>query len=208
MSDMYRELTLVSLKAHFVALRHLFYIYLEQSSNPNRGQRAVGMKLWFERERFLAFGRSPGLNSDQLQPMPFDELSTLYDKAQETMVSLYQKLECELHQTGCGEHKDSGNIGEESVLDGRILENDVYELVGSLWDLLSLIEKRKAEDEWVRAMLNTEDIENLDNIGRTFGLEDDSVYEKGAAMAMMEKLRLAISSEPWFNSYNLDLWFL
>ena len=196
MAEICGELTLVSLKAHFLTLRRIFHIYLDQSSKPKRGRKAAGMKLWFERERFLAFGRILGLNRDQIVPVPFDELSTLFDKAQGTMVSLYRKLERELHRIDSGEHKDSGNIGEESVQDERILENDVYELVGSLWDLLSPAEKRNAENEWLRAMLNTEDVERLDDIGRTCGLEDDSMYEKGAAIAMMKKVRLAILTDP------------
>ena len=201
MSDIYRELTLVSLRAHFLALRHVFQNYLEHFSNP-KTRRSAGMKLWFERERFLAFGRILGLNSEQMAPVPSEELCTLYDKAQEAMISLYRKLEYELHQIDSSEYKDSGKIGEESLPDEKILENDVHELVGSLWDLLSPAEKRKAENEWLRAMLNTEDVERLDNIGRTIGIEDDSMYEKGAAMAMMKKIRLAILSDPRTVSHN------
>ena len=196
MSEIFGELTLVSLKAHFFALRHVFQIYLEQSSTPKRGRRPAGMKLWFERERFLVFGRILGLSSIQMTPLPFDELSTLYDKALGTMVSLYQKLENEVDQIGSGDYKYPGNIREETVSDGRVLENDVHELVGSLWDLLSPTEKRKAENKWLQAILNTEDVERLGNIGRTFRLEDDSMYERGVAMAMMKKLRLAILSDP------------
>ena len=196
MADICGELTLVSLKAHFLALRHVFQIYLEQSSDPKRGRKAAGMKLWYERERFLAFGRILGLNGDQMAPLPFNKLSTMYDKAHGTMVSLYRKLEYELDRLDSGEYKNSCDIGEESVQEGRILENGVYELVGSLWDLLSPAEKRKAENEWLRAMLNTEDVEHLNNIGRTFESEDDSMYEKGAAIAMMKKVRLAMLSDP------------
>ncbi|KAL2038546.1 hypothetical protein N7G274_008593 [Stereocaulon virgatum] len=195
-SDICGELTLISLKAHFTALRHVFHRYFEESATPPKGQRSAGMKFWLEWERFLAFGRTLGLDSDQVALIPADEMSALYEKAQRTMVTLYKKLERELDQMDSDALEDPDSIGEESVQVVKNFENDVSELVGSLWNLLSRAEKRKAENAWLRAMLNTEDIERLDVIGHTFGSEDDPLYEKGAATAMMKKVRLEILSNP------------
>lgn len=63
-------------------------------------------------------------------------------------------------------------------------------LVQELWDILPDAELRKAESIWVQSMLDTDDSERLDRIERALSSESQRVYQEGAAMVLMKKIRL------------------
>ncbi|KAL8678041.1 MAG: hypothetical protein Q9186_005572 [Xanthomendoza sp. 1 TL-2023] len=187
-TDICEELSFISLKSHYLAVHQIFNRSLERSADPRDGRSVPGMKLWFERERFVAFGRVLGLDSVRVAPTQSDDLSTNYDRAQMTMVTLHRRLEDELDRTD--------SIEEDRAHLIKVFENDICKLVDSLWNLLSPAEERKAEHAWLQRVTDTKNINHLHNLGRTFGSLDGPMYEKGAAIAMMKKVRLQILSNP------------
>lgn len=187
-AEVCRELSFISLKSHYLAVHHGFHRLLGRSAAPRDVQSVPSMKLWFERERFVAFGRIWGLDSDRVASTHSEDLNTDYDGAQMTMVTLHRRLEDELGRRN--------SIEDDGVHLIRIFETDVCKLVDSLWNLLSPAEERKAEHAWLQTVTDTENIDHLYDLGRTFGSIDGPMYEKGVAIAMMKKIRLQILSNP------------
>ena len=193
------DLTLISLKAYLDNVCLWFSKYMEQHTAPWMERTSMGMKLWFESERLAAFGYVTGLDNDKLLSMTFSDLNCNYDaylEALKTLLIAFQEAESEGLMLKPDATSWRENRMEREDCARRHLEKAICEQVESLWSLLPLKEKRKAETAWLQAMLNTKDVRRLENVERAFRDEDDSVYEKGAAMAMMKKIGLEMKSNP------------
>ena len=198
--EVYTELALISLRAHLIATRDHFHGYLKNSAPGTTGQTPNRMKLWLETERLSAFAYITGLDSDDVNSLSSDNLIKHYEK----YVNIFKDMATSYPE---GESKSVAVQAElMGGLDNRTrsqsdsltedLDNEICELVESMWNLLPTKERRKAEDVWLRTMLNTENVRRLEGIERTFKTEDDSLYEKGAAPAMMKNIRLSIKTNP------------
>ncbi|KAI4169214.1 MAG: hypothetical protein LQ343_005876 [Gyalolechia ehrenbergii] len=194
------ELTLISLKAHFIPVCDLFRRYFAKHTARGMGQPPNKMRLWFESERLAAFGYVTGLDSDEMISRSFSNLSGRYHeylKALKTMAVLFEELETKKPTlTPDAIQGTDGSTATSYDPFGEPLENDICGQVESLWNLLPTSEQRKAEAAWLRTMLDTEDVRHLDDVERAFRSEDDPVFEKGAAMAMMKKIGLNMRSNP------------
>ncbi|KAL9100714.1 MAG: hypothetical protein Q9163_003940 [Psora crenata] len=182
--DICADLTLISLKAHFITVRDLFRGYIARGISQTWNK----MKLWFGSERLAAFGYVTSLDSDEMISQSFSNLSSRYDeylKALKTMTVLFQEIE-----------NKSPTLTPDTIARPfcERLENDICGQVESLWNLLPTSEQRKAEAVWLRMMLDTEDARRLDDVEQAFKSEDGPAFEKGAAMAMMKKIGLAVKS--------------
>lgn len=197
--DICADLTLISLRAHLIAVRNFFQEYVKPYAAKRAEQTSNRMKLWLESERLAAFGYVTGLDSDEMISLSFSNLHSCYDeylKALKTMAVLFQEVESKSLSAKSDSVRGPGNSIEDYDHFSERAENDICELTESLWSLLPNNEQRKAEDTWFRIMLNTEDVRHLDVVERAFRSEDNPTYEKGAAMAMMKKIRLEMKSNP------------
>lgn len=197
--DICAELTLISLKAHFITVSDLFRRHIENYTTSRMGQTSNKMKLWFESERLAAFGYVTSLDSDEMIFQSFCNLNDRYDeylKILKTMAILFQELEAKsptLTPDAIQGTEDSTATYDRFC---ERLETDICGQVESLWSLMPASEQRKAEAAWLRIMLDTEDVHRLDDVERAFKSEDDPAFEKGAAMAMMKKIGLNMKNNP------------
>lgn len=197
--DICADLTIISLKAHVIIVRDFFHECIENYTAERTEQNSNRMKLWFENERFAAFAYVTGLGSDEMTSLSSGNLNSRYDdylKILKPMAALLQEVKSENLTVETDVIRRPENSAENSDRVSKRFENDIYERVESLWNLLPTNEKRKAEAAWLRAMLDTEDVRRLDDVERAFKSEDDPAYEKGAAMAMMKKIGLNMKSNP------------
>lgn len=194
-ADICAELSMISLRAHFIAVHDAFSEHVKSFAAMSTGQESAGtMKLWFEKERLTAFGHISGFDSKKLAHIPSDDLNKRYDEYRRPLVEIFCKLE--RFSPNSRAAQESYNSIESIAHLNRCLEDDIYNLVESLWSLLPPNQKKMAERAWLQVMLNTENVDRLDDIELTFKIEDDPVYEKGAAMANMKKIRLELQSDP------------
>lgn len=191
MNEITSNLTLISLKAHFIATYDMFNQYMERYKAK---QRPNAMKTWFGREKLSAFGYVFGLNDGNTTMEHAIDSRKLYDECRSTLVKLFHKLESQRHLLESDPPKEHSRIVENSVQNEELVTQDIYALVESLWSLLSPIEKKKAESVWLRTVLDTENIDLLGQVEHTFIEANDSAYQKGAAMAMMKKLRIEMQT--------------
>lgn len=158
--------------------------------------------MWFENEQLAAFNHVIDLNSDKMIPQAFNILNDCYDKhftILKTMTVLFQKIEIKrITLTSDAIQETEGNRAIYNSFD-ECLENDIYEQVESLWNLLPTNEQRKTKAVWLWIMLNTENLRRLNDVERTFKSENNSVFEKDAAMIMMKKIALNMK----FNSTSI-----
>ena len=73
-------------------------------------------------------------------------------------------------------------------------------MIEFLWNFLPTNEQGKAKATWLRIMLNIEDVHRLNDVEQAFKFENDSIYEKNAAMIMMKRIELNIK----FNSISMS----
>ena len=193
------DLAQISLKAHFITVRDLFHKYIRQKAAKGTEQTSNKMKLWFESERLAAFGYVTGLDSAEMMTPSSSNLTNHYDKYLKALKNMAVRLE-EVESQSLTWKGDaapgSENSAHKYAHSSERFENDVCELVETLWNLLPMNERRKAEAAWIRSMLDTEDVRRLNNVERAFKSGDDPTYEKGAAMAMMKRIGLNIKSNP------------
>lgn len=195
----YTDLTLISLKAHFIACRNLFHEYVERNMKGRSSETSNNIKLWFASERLTAFGYVTGFDSSDMSSSYESDLNSRYDehlKILNTIIALFQDVEVASHAVKAGvggETKSSARIHDHS---GERIEHDVCGQVENLWQLLPINGQRKAESAWLRTMLNTDDVGRLDHVEKSFKSEIGPVFEKGAAIAMMKKIALNIKSNP------------
>ena len=197
--DICADLTQISLKAHFITVRDLFHRYMKQFAANRTEQTFDRMRLWFESERLAAFGYVTGLDSDKIIFLPSSDLNSRYDeylKALKTMAGRFHEVESQslamMSITTVGQE----NGADECASFVERFQDDINGLVETLWDLLPMNERRKAEAAWLRSMLDTEDVGRLDDVERIFKSDKDSTYEKCAALAMMKRIGLNMKSNP------------
>jgi len=204
-----RQLAHLSLKAHFFAV-------LETLTNVvYQGPPGVvtSMKLWFEWERLKAFGNVLRLSGIVLEHSMPEIIGQHSARCVGIMLELFHQLspvrglpevaEGVVNAPEPSKEASSPSTQPDEILRDntdepqKMLETDVQRLVEELWGLLPQAELRKAERIWVHSMLtNTESIEQLDDLERTLSSERSTMYQQGAAMAMMKKIRLELIHSP------------
>ncbi|KAG8527748.1 uncharacterized protein KY384_007902 [Bacidia gigantensis] len=194
MADLCVEITFISLKAHFGAVRSLFQAHVERCARPI-DRPSMGMTLWFEQERFLTFGQILGLHDDDPTLSLIQDLAHLHNDIRKIMTRLYFEFKDHDHQTQRDQNQSPDHDLEYSS-HVEALETRIKESVKLLWDCLPTEARRKGEAFWIRAILRCEEPGYFNEIQHSFRLEDDPAYEEGAAMAMMKQIRLEIDSNP------------
>ena len=195
-AELCAELGFISLRSHFTAILEAFLARVGYSGALNGRQMPEQMKLWFEMQRFIACGYILGLGSNNIEYVPFNDLDSRYDEILLILKALHHGLGSENTLPEFDEMRENNPAIGKSADIVRYRGDDVVGLVQSLWGLLSSKERRRAETAWLRATMDTEDINRLDDVEQVFKFKDDPVYEKGAAMAMMRRIRLAMDSNP------------
>ncbi|KIW71202.1 hypothetical protein, variant 2 [Phialophora macrospora] len=200
----------LSVKAHFFAVLDTLTSMLE-APEPAALAGRHSMKIWFERERFRAFGNVLYLyGSDPDAPNP-DISEKTQEMCVKAMVQLFRRLPraedaAEIPQNAAAPsdnhagyankmaHLPSSEIVKSEAT--TVLEADVQNLTQQLWDLLPEAQLKRVETIWVNSMLEVEDIDVLDRLERALGSERSRIYQEGAAMAMMKRIRLEMAHDP------------
>jgi serine/threonine protein kinase len=196
-TDICAELSIISLRAHFVAALAAFGNFMEQSTTMGMERKSEKMKLWFEMERLKAFGQILGLDSKRIASIPSGDLNDRYHEYLRLLTALLRKLQPQSALSDSDALQGSDDTTENSICVNRSLQDDACALNDCLWDLLPPKERTRAETVWLRAMLDTDNVSWLEEVERTFKFEeDDLLYEKGAAMAMIKKIGLEMDSNP------------
>ena len=199
MEDICANLTVISLKAHLITVREHFQKYIERYIANKTAQTTNQMKIWFGSERLAAFDHV--ICSDSVKTMPLFSSTTnsRYDdfiKTLKAMAVQFREVDSVSFPVKPDAIRGPENSTENSKRSIERVENDICKLVESLWNLLPTNEQEKAEAAWLRAILDTEDVRRLNDVEQAFKSEDDPIYEKGAAMAMMKRIGLSIKSNP------------
>lgn len=208
MAQVCKYLAHLSLKAHFFAVLELLTDAIGRCTPGPR----TSMKLWLERERLQAFGSIAHLSGTLLEHLMPDFVLQNTAKAIEIMVTLFHRLSSLSSLSGSAEgvanelSSSSQVLAQPKQINEQVpdeisefhqnLETDVQRLIQELWDLLPDAELRNAETQWVRSMLKTNSIQQLDDLGKTLGAEQSIMYQQGAAMTMMRKIRLEMLDNP------------
>jgi serine/threonine protein kinase len=188
MATIYKTLTFLSLKAHFIAVQKRLAELLRPNLVAETSHRPTANNLWFLQERFYAWGRT--LNLDENYPAA--DLSTtmdgLHDRSISTVTALFHALEN--WGRGLESHRIEGGSRIADDPDAQnILENQVDQHVESLWDLLPAYLRRRAQDYWHQAILCTDNKGVLGDVHRALKSRY-AVCDVAHAMAMIRKIRL------------------
>ena len=196
-ADICTRLAFVSLRAHFSAVSQAF------SDCPNytfdvRGSNGIErtMSKWFDRQKFFAFGLALGIQGHRDVMQHRNEISRIHNEASSVMVNLYRSIAEESRQKSPKESIKSIGASEASYSRPRDPETRVAVLINSLWSLLPPTAIKEAEMTWLNSILGTEDINYLSDLETCLKIEDTPLYEKGAAVAAMKRVRLEMLSNP------------
>src|SRR3569833_1804053 len=195
------RLGLLSLMAHFfAALDHLDEL-VDGMRQVNLMQGGLLMKAWFEEERLKAFGNVMclfGANAEQ-------EVPETVRRHGEACVQILLRIFHQLRQSyGATSARETTKIQQQNLpqhAGGRAepitletLDGSVRSLVDELWAVLPEAGMQAAERLWVHSMLaNQDSTQWLDELEKTLYSEMRPMYQQGAAMAMMRKIRLGLA---------------
>ena len=199
MEDICAHLTRISLKAHLIAVRELFHQYIKRYIANKTAQTTNQMKIWFASERLAAFDHVICSDSDKTMSLFSSNTASRYDDSIKTLKAMAihfreaESMSFSVKPDAIREPENSAENGNPFI---ERVENDICKMIESLWNILPTNEQGKAEAAWLRAMLGTEDVHRLNDVEQAFKSEDDRIYEKGAAMAMMKRIGLSIKSNP------------
>jgi serine/threonine protein kinase len=170
------KLALLSLRAHFVAVKEQFSHYVGSNPASVAYDRPTTKNLWFLQERFRAWGMALALDGNQFSSDYLNNLGRLHDKSIESMVTLFHNLE-------------NGAPKTSNSDDQYLFETRIDQPVEILWNLLPSNLRRRAEDYWHQAILSTEDSAILDVVHHALQ-SPYTIYNVADAIAKMRKVRL------------------
>ncbi|KAF2259195.1 kinase-like protein [Lojkania enalia] len=215
--DLCHSLAILSLKAHFVAVRDELTTIMEINDAQRHGP-ATTMTLWFQCERFKAFGNVLGLDKAELDIVLPEEVEKRHEKLIGLMLDIFNRLStyqgAASAPTSVPELPPSSqthpasylvDIDSEHTITDDFFETELRKLLDELWTLLPRSELKRVESTWVRAMLDTDDVSRLGNLEESLSLQPQPVYQEAASMAAMARIRLEIRGNP--TSGNEDLEF-
>jgi hypothetical protein len=189
------KLAPLSLRAHSVAVQQEFREYLVTDATSETHGKWTTNSFWFLQERFRAWDRSLALGTTEPSADLLVTLHQVHDKATSIMADLVWKVETR--------RKDKeitrGTLTAKDADSQYAFENQIDQLVESLWDLLPRVLQRYAQDYWHQAILCTDSQGVLDDVRQTLKLRY-TVYNIADAMAKMRKLRLRMLHPGSFES--------
>ncbi|KAK5634957.1 hypothetical protein RRF57_010669 [Xylaria bambusicola] len=191
-------LTHLSLRAHSFTVQQKFREHLETEFVPDAHDGWTASSIWFLQERFRSWDRSLSLNATEPSADLLLTLHQIHDKSTSTMADLVRKLE-----TRKKDKEDTqGSIPTAGDADIQYtFENQVDQLVESLWDLLPPVLQRHAEDYWHQAILCTDSQVALDDIRQRLKMRY-TVHNITDAIAKMRKVRLEMLQPDSFETAN------
>jgi len=185
-------------------MKSLSKLLEQMSSESTRGRG--NMSLWFERERLRAFGRAMLHDEPDSDGQVSSITEGLHGHCSGKIRTILQTLS-EL-ETGPECSKTEGR----SRLSADDVSGSLRGLVQSLWDILPEHQIRMVELQWIQQVLDSqEEVRELEDIGlelssRTSGATTSgSIYQLGAALATMKKIRMEILSNPSAGGFDGDL---
>ncbi|KAI1806720.1 kinase-like protein [Daldinia bambusicola] len=178
MTHICHTLTLLSIRAHSVAVQKEFLKHLKHTHTTTT------KNIWFLQRRFLAWDYGLGLSTIELSDT-LDTANRIHDKSISIMANIVYELE-----TGLQETIETNESQPNQGIDAQYtFENQLDQLVEGLWDLLPSNMQRRAQDYWHQSILCTDDRATLDGIHQKLKSRY-LVYDTADAIAKMRKIRL------------------
>lgn len=217
------RLALLCVKSHFFAVLECLTEALEAKSFEIPATTG-SMRIWFEKERLRAFGHVLCLydidwNASILKFI--DQENAICVGIMVQLFKIFRPSQVDIEvQTGVTSELNVSTVQasfSKTMLappESRTTEFlvnqelEVQRLIQELWDMLPKAQLKKVENIWVNSMLETDDIDQLSHLEKALSLDRSNAYQKGAAMAMMRKLRLEMIRQPTSSSELRDLEFL
>jgi len=154
--------------------------YLEAISSDEPHRRMNTNNIWFSQQRLEAWEHSLALDKAIVPTELTSFLKEIHDESTRTIADLCDKFKLEKNT----KRTETG----ESVNAHYAFENEIDQLIESLWDRPPTSLQRHATDYWHQAILCTTDTGDLTQVKHTLRLRYGvhSVH----AMAVMRKMRL------------------
>jgi serine/threonine protein kinase len=180
------SLTSLSIRAHYLNILKRFTEYLRPTSSTNSCDGANGNtnNVWFLQQRFHAWGSSLSLDKIDTPTYISSLLGRTHDESTNIMANIFDKLEPE-------DAEERAHVSATSEDNARhfVFENELDQLVESLWAQLPSSLQRRATDYWHQAVLSTNNSSAMTHVGQRLRLRY-GVHSVAHAMAMMKKIRL------------------
>lgn len=196
-------LSLLNVKAHLCAVMERFNKIVEADPSQS-GIFESSMKIWFERERLRAFGKVMRLDSLDRDTQHSEII--ILDKCAMILKQLFERLQTFTdtdHLLSASKTDDALAESEAPSLEtielsvakiAAAFAADIQNRIQELWDVLPKAQLRKTERIWLKVMLELDKVGQLGNLEQALSAEEPSVYQEGAALAMMKQIRLELST--------------
>ncbi|GAB1317158.1 Protein kinase domain-containing protein [Madurella fahalii] len=203
-AEIRNSLALIDLRARYTTVDDRLSEFLRPAGSEGTIYHA-DMELWFERERLRVFGRALGLDgsikSDQIPNVTealhshcSAKFSEMLERIDELRVLNPSRVDAE---PSASRTELESSQGFDDTLCAASVTGSFRELVQGLWDVLSAQQIRMVEAQWIHQILQPRDTQDLENIRSALSTATTrSVYQKGAALAAMKKIRMEILSNP------------
>lgn len=200
-----------SLKAQYDTVCDSMTHLLELTNSENEQPQSM-MNIWFERERLHAFGQAFGLDDTiDDETTPAIEEHT-YDRCFKKLSGLFKIIHsfrearhAEVERRDASENETEMRLEREIESDTTLsctlpsynLSRSMSEIIQGLWDILTEPQRRFVEAAWVRRILESQDVQGLRRVHSSLSFSGPKrIYKRGAALAMMKKIRLEMLSNP------------
>jgi serine/threonine protein kinase len=181
------QLTFLSLRAHCIEAQVQFSRHMHPSPSSASRDQETANNIWFLQERFCAWGRALMLDATESTPELLPTLHPLHDKFTRVMTAIVDRLGGERKRLIKRESAPTNDDIDEQYT----FENEIDQLVESLWDDLTPELRKRAQDHWHQAILCNESKGFLDSVQQTLKSRY-KVYDIADAMAKMRKIRLEV----------------
>ena len=172
-------LSVASLKAHFQAVEKRFARHLAGDFDTPGVDRRYADNLWLFQERLRAWGHALLLHRSEIGPGLSSTIEELHDVSIADLVALFQQLNTRSPHS-------PGNLSDEKQ---SSFEGALDQLIERLWDHLPTSLRRRAENCWHQAILETKDMAVFESVHRQLRTRY-TVYDITNALAMMKKISL------------------
>ncbi|KAI1631179.1 kinase-like protein [Biscogniauxia mediterranea] len=195
-TDICDKLTLLSMRAHSVAVQQEFHKYLRLVLTPEVHNSTTTNNVWFLQERFRAWEHALTLNTTKPSADLLKTLHGIHDKSTNIMADLVYQLETRRKDKKVIDGSAMAAEDADALYD---FESRIDQLVESLWDFLPPTLQRHAQDYWHQAIFCTDSQGDLDGVQQTLKSRY-TVYDIADAMAKMRKIRLELLRPDSFES--------
>ncbi|KAI9695218.1 MAG: hypothetical protein M1820_008790 [Bogoriella megaspora] len=202
----------IAMKMTYRAALEMFQRLVENTTASGAVQPWTSLSLWFDMERYKAWGRVLGMEEDTVRCRIFESHSTIYVKVLELLEKLFQHFQtAELADDSSARNpEDVASRLSDSIPMPTGFDDEIRQIVHDLWTILPGQYQTRMEQVWRQIVLDTSDQTMLDAIEHGTPTMDSSQSSIGARAAL-RRLEDAVwretsSSSPGQKKLLLKLW--